>query len=260
MTSYIGIADLDFVLDNFVSRYYGSFTDDDPEQPFIGTQFYLDLHSSFDQTNEILSSIPSIKQVPVGTQVGGNYPHHVRMLQSNLMVWNRLRNKHYAEFTDNYPGWINAFKNTADGMIVALRKQQAIFADDTSYGEAGIGIGTFTSKTGVANWYSNWETGFYRASDYPKTYVVQIDGTTSGNVIGSATFKWSKNGAFTWEDELQETSSEWVELEDGLAIRWENVGTGTMQLSVGDRFEVRCTPQNVPQKGGGLRFTTFKRG
>lgn len=259
-TTYIGIADLDFVLDGFVSKYYGTFLDDDTENFAIGTQFYLDLHSSFDQTNEILFSIPSIKQVPVGTQSGGNFPHHVRMLQANLMVWGRLRNKHYAEFTDNYPGWINAFKNTADSMIVSLRKQHAIFLDDTSYGESGIGIGSFTAKTGLANWYTNWETGFYEASDYPKNYIVQIDGTSEGNSVGDSTYKWSKNGGFTWEDEGIDTGTSWQELESGLAVRWETVGTGTLQLAIGDRFEVRCVPQNVPQKGGGIKFTTFKRG
>jgi len=258
MTTYIGTYDLNTVLDGFVDKYYGTFLDGGEDLALV-SQWPVDLNASFDEINEILSGINSIKQIPFGTQSGGNFPYHVRMLQSNMMIWHRLRSKHYGEFTDGYPAWINAFKNNADQIIADIRGQNVVFQDDITSGESGIGIGTFTAKSGAAQWFSNWETGVFTGYDYPRTYIVEIDGTTAGNGIGSSTFKWSKNNGVSWEEEGRATDHDWVGLDSGLMVRWETRGTG-VQLPMGDRFAVLCTPTNIPQKGGNIRFVTFKRG
>lgn len=261
-TTYIGISDLNVVLDGFATRYYGTYPDDG-ETLSIDTQFYTDMNASYDEVNEWLAGIPHMKTIPVGTQAGGNYPYHVRSMQANTMIFNRLKNKHYGEFTDQYPGWITAFHNKAIEILSAIRGQGIIFQDDTGVGETGIGIGSFTSaKAGSANLFTNWELGIYTAGDYPRTYIVEIDGTTLGNQIGSSTFRWSNNGGYSFNEENTEvlTSMDWVPLEFGLAVRWEPVGTGTLQISYGDRFLVKCVPIDTPQKGRGIKFTTFKRG
>jgi hypothetical protein len=81
MTTYCSIQDLDSLLEGFVSRYYGTYLNDG-EDLTIGTQFSADQWITFQETNEWLQGIPHIKQLPIGTQIGGNFPIHIRMLQS----------------------------------------------------------------------------------------------------------------------------------------------------------------------------------
>lgn len=258
MTTYIQQTDLDSVLEGFVSKYYGSYIDDG-EDITIGSQFYIDMDNSFQQTNEWLSGIHHIKNVPIGTQNGGNFPFHVRMLQANLMVYHRLLGKHYGEFSEGIPGWITTYLRRATETLSDIRGQNVVFIDDVTQGESGIGVGSFVTHTGAAQWFSNWETGFYRAADYPKVFVIQIDGTGGGGQIGSSTFKWSKDGGVSFEMATQTTSTYWTSIDSGLCVRWQPIGTG-QQLFIGDRFDIPCIPTNVPVKSGGIRHITFMRG
>lgn len=259
MTTYCSIQDLDSLLEGFVSRYYGSHIDD-ADDITIGTQFSADQTLSFSQANEWLSGITHIKSLPIATQSDGNYPYHVRMLQGNLMIYTRLKNKHYGEFNDGTPGWINVFLSRAKDIYSDIRQQNVVFDEDITQGESGIHFGTFVTKTGTANWYNNWENGVYKGSDYPRVYSIVIDGTTDGNVIGSATFKWSRDGGISFAAIQQTTGTQWIDLEDGIKFRWGAVGTTASQLGYGDRYDFKVVPLNVPVKGGGVRYVTFKRG
>jgi hypothetical protein len=257
-TTYISGQDLDTALEGFITKYYGS-NIDGAEEITIGTQYGVDMGNSYSQTNEWLSGVNHIKTIPFGTQSDGNYPYHVRMLQANLMIYNRLKSAHYGEFDAGIPGWINTYLTRANEILSDIREQKAVFADDTTQGESGIGIGTYVTHSGAANWYTNWETGFYWASDFAKTYSIVIDGTTGGNSIGDSTYKWSKNGGVSFEETGQTTATTWTEVEAGLFIRWEPNGTSN-QLEYGDRFDVRCVPSNIAVKSGGVRPVTFGRG
>lgn len=257
-TTYTSTQDLDTLLEGFVSRYYGSYIDGS-EDITIGTQYSVDLANSFQQTNEWLSGVNHIKVIPIATQSDGNYPFNVRMLQGNLMIYHRLLGAHYGEFSEGIPGWVRVYLSRANDIYTDIKSQRVVFTDDITQGESGIGQGTFVSRTGVANLYTNWETGFYRAADFAKTYSIQIDGTTDGNNIGQSTFKWSKDGGISFVGTNVDTGTTWIELEAGLSVRWEPIGTG-VQTSLGDRFDVRCIPANVGVKAGGVRNVTFGRG
>lgn len=262
-TTYITTTDLNSILDNFVPRYYGTYLENGDELT-IGTQYYDDANLSYDQVNEILSGISHLKQVPIGTQNGGNYPYHVRMLQANLMIYNRLRGKHFGEFTDGVPGWVNVYMNRAQELVAAIRGQDVVFDEDYTQGEQGIGVGSWVSREGTCNLFTNWETGHYDGDDFPRNYVTEIDGTTLGNLIGSSTFRWSMDGGVTWEEEGKATDTDWVWLVNGVMVRWEPITVGTsvatFQCSIGDRFSFKCVPQNIPVKSGQARFVTFRRG
>lgn len=259
MTTYISIPDLDSVLDGFVAKYYGTFLDGG-EDLTIGSQFYVDSNLSFTQANEWLAGIAHIKQLPMGTQPNsGNYPFSVRMLQANLMVYTRLKSRHYGEFNDGVPGWITIFKTRAQDIYSDIKGQNVVFDEDVTQGEQGIGMGSFTSKTGLANWFTNWETGVYTGDDFPRTFVFKIDGTTVGNGIGESTFKWSNDNGVTWSSETQDTDTDWIPIQSGLFVRFEQVGTGS-QLGYGDTFIVKCVPLNIPVKSGNVRYITWKRG
>lgn len=260
MTTYCSSTDLELLLDGFVNKYYGTYIDDGSDLT-LSTMYYEDHNRSYVETNELLGGIPHVKTLPFATQSDGNYPIHVRMLQANLMIFNRLRARHYGEFTDEFPSWINAFKNRADGILANIRSQNVVFDQDITVGESGIGVGTWTgTRAGAANLYTNWEIGKYLADDYPKTYVVIIDGTTEGNTIGDSTFKWSNDNGVSWIAATQSTATTWVDLEDGVYVRWEPIGTGTLQCSYGDTFAFRCVPYNVTPKSGGIRQVRFMRG
>lgn len=257
-TTYVSTQDLDTLLENFVSKYYGSYIDG-ADDVTIGTQYSVDLSNSYQQANEWLSGVNSIKTVPIGTQSDGNYPFNVRMLQGNLMIYHRLLGAHYGEFSDGIPGWIRVYLNRANDIYSDIKNMRVVFADDITQGESGIGQGTFVSRSGMANWYTNWETGYYRASDFAKTYSVRIDGTLSGNSIGQSTFKWSKDGGASFIGTSIVTATTWTELEEGLKIRFEPIGTGN-QLEFGDRFDIRCVPMNIQAKSGQVRNVYFRRG
>lgn len=258
MTSYIGEIDLNGILDGFKERYYGTYIDDDADVTY-GTNYEDDLLLSFNKTNEFLYSVPHIKKVPVGTQSDGNYPYAVRALQANMMVHTRLKSRHYGEFTDGIPGWITVFFQNSKELMEDIRHQNYVFDEDTTEGESGIGIGSWTVKNGSCAMYTNWEAGVYYGDDFPRTYVIEINGTTAGNAIGQPTFHWSRDGGYSFGSSAT-TATHWVGIENGLAVRWEAVGTGTMQVEYGDRFAVKCVPQNVPTKSGQVKHTTFMRG
>lgn len=258
MTTYCSSTDLNSLLDNFVARYYGTYLDNG-EDLTIGTQYNDDLQISFEQTNEMLSGIGHIKQLPIGTQSGGNYPHAVRMLQANLMIYNRLKGRHFGEFNEGIPGWVNVYNNRAQDTLSDIKGQNVVFDEDYTQGEQGIGIGSWITKTGTVNLFTNWETGHYDGDDFPRVYVIEIDGTALGTLPGDATFKWSNDNGYSWEAEGVSTDTDWVWIENGLMVRWAPVGT-VAECLIGDRFDVPCVPQNIAVKSGNVRFVTFKRG
>lgn len=258
MTTYIGFTDLDSVLFNFVQKYYGTRIDND-ETVTISTLVYDDMHRSFDEANEILMGITHIKSVPLATQFSGNYPLHARKLQGYLMVYNTLLSAHYGEFDAEIPGWVRVYKTRAQEVEADIVSQRVVFENDYTQGETGLGVGTWVSRTGSANLYTNWEIGTYIFDDYPKTYRVEIDGTSSGHGIGTATFKWSDNNGASYATTAVKTGTQWKHLEYGLQVRWEAVGTGT-QCVLGDNFSVTCVPKTYTPKGRAIRHITFRRG
>jgi hypothetical protein len=259
VTTYCSISDLDSLLEGFVSKYYGTFLDDGDDLT-IGTQFSIDQYLSFNQANEWLSGISSLKQVPIGTQPNsGNYPYHVRILQGNLMIYNRLKGRHYGEFTDSIPGWINVYINQAQAILKDIRDENVVFDEDTYQGEQGIGIGSFVSHSGAANWFTNWETGIYTGDDFPRTYVFNIVGTGVHGDINESIFRYSNDGGASWQANYATTSTDWLDAGFGLQIRWEQSGTA-QQLCIGDALAVKCVPLNIPVKSGNIRYITFKRG
>jgi hypothetical protein len=155
---------------------------------------------------------------------------------------------------------VNIYASKAREILTDIKGQNVVFEQDTHQGEQGIGIGSFTAHTGSANWYTNWETGVYTGDDFPRTFVFQIDGTSSGNQIGQASFKFSRDGGVSWGSAGCTTETNWVPIEHGLCVRWEAVGLGSLQLGFGDSFSVRCVPLNIPVKSGNIRYVTFKRG
>lgn len=259
MTSYISEIDLNALLDGFKERYYGTYVDDGEDVSY-GTNYDDDLLLSFNKANEFLYSVSHLKKVPLGTQSDGNYPYSVRALQANLMIYNRLKGRHYGEFTDGIPGWITVYQNNANDLMGDIRNSRVVFDEDVTQGESGISIGTWWTKNGTASMYTNWETGVYQASDFPRTYVIKINSTSAGNEIGQPTFTWSRDGGYSYTGSSATTATHWVGVEGGLAVRWEAVGTGTMQIAYGDLYAVRCVPMNIPTKAGQVKFTTFKRG
>jgi hypothetical protein len=262
-TTYVGTSDLNTALEGFVDAYYGTHLDGG-EDLTISDQFYEDMQTSFDKSNELLSGIGHIKTIPVGTQSTGRYPMAVRQMQANFMIYQRLISKHYGEISGEIPGWINVYRTRAMEFYSDIKGQDAVFTDDVSQGESGIGIGSWVTHTGSARIYTNYSAGFYWGADYPRVYVVVIDATSAGTLIGQSTFKWSNDHGLSYAITGVTTSTSWISLENGLSVRWEPFvsGTvvGTLDCQIGDRYDILCIPQNVPVKSGNIRFTTFKRG
>ena len=262
MTTYCSMQDLDSLLDGFTARYYGTYLDEG-DTLTIGTQFSADQEFSYEETNEWLAGVTSMGALPVATMpTSGNYPLSVRHLQANLMIYRRLKGRHFGEFTNQVPGWVNVYLNNAQSILSDIREQKVVFETDTTQAESGISQGSFSAKAGAAYWYSNWETGVYRHGDFPRTYIISIDGTTPNNNVGTATFKASFDNGISWATTAALTATSWTNIDGGLMVRWEaNPNAGTIpQLSLGDTFVVHCVPMNINVKGAGIRYVTFKRG
>ncbi|MCF8033945.1 MAG: hypothetical protein K9K66_14155 [Desulfarculaceae bacterium] len=69
-----------------------------------------------------------------------------------------------------------------------------------------------------------------------QVFVVEIDGEGAGGAVGSATFRWQRVSADTWEASGVPTATAFTALADGVAVKWAH-GAG-QELYKGDRWSL----------------------
>jgi hypothetical protein len=76
---------------------------------------------------------------------------------------------------------------------------------------------------------------------YRRTFKIQID---AAGVIGTATFKYSRDAGGTWEETLQATDDEWIypSMAYGLAFRFRPLGA-PVNLALGDSWTIEAIPE-----------------
>ena len=262
MSSYATFADVERFFEGFATHYYGH------KDNLAGTlQIYTgsladDLSFSFNKINIELSSVGRVPIIPVGTNVKlGQYHPHLVEWNAVDTIFNKLKSRHAVEFRDGLPEWMMSFATRANQIIndIVLGRV-SLDTDTTTY---GIGYPVEISRVGRGTFYTNWDSGFYWKSDYPKVFRLKIFATTSGNEIGEAEFKSSDNDGYSWSETLSLTGTTWIHLEGGLDVRWEPAGTlyGTQaQVEYGDEYQIKCIPANVKVINRHSNFRRIKRG
>ena len=257
--AYATFADFERYLEKFGTRYYGVF-DEPTGVVVIGTTAWqADVDAAFDRVNNMLDSISRIPIIPVGTSVRtGNYNPYLVEWNTVDAIYHKLVARHVTEFGLNgLPQWIQDFGSRSIQIYDNLLNEKIILDTDTSF--RGIGYPIRGSVAGNGTFFSNWDSGYYRASDFPKTYRFKISATTEGNAIGQAKYQTSEDDGYSWLPDETPTGTSWIDVADGLTIRWQPYGTGN-QCNLGDWWKITCKPVSIRATGQPSKVKTFPRG
>lgn len=260
---YAVFADFNSYLEDFGTSYYGTRNYVTGSISIDTVAWNTDIQTSFNKINYMLDAVARIPMVPVGTSPKtGSY--HPFLIEWNVcdVIYNKLKARHSQEYNNELPQWMKDYGSRGLQIFNDILSHKIVLDTDTSV--TGIGYPQRISGGGMATLYSNWDSGFYRASDFPKRFRIRISGTNEGSRIGEAVFQVSYDGGFSYDEDDIRTGTEWVEVRDGLFVRWSPpfgtlVGTQSL-LEIGDTWEILCTPANVRQTGFDSRFRTFSRG
>src|SRR5574341_367225 len=210
--------------------------------------------------NQKLQSIPYIKTTPLGTTSNGDYDESIKLACSNYAihrrVWGKLRDQY-----EDIPTWIQSFWESAEKIMADIADGNIILETQISAAEKGISEpAKGTANAGISIFFTNSDGygGYFSGVDFRRTWKVQIDGTSGGNGIGNATFKWSKDNGQTWEETGQETGTGWEYLEQNVYIRWEH-GTGTgNQCGMSDFWTFETVPTRLRQQANVKYAQTYE--
>jgi len=258
--SYASISDLNRYLENFATNYYGARDGALGTISINGSLIQSDLESSFAKMNSMLDSLDLVPIVPIGTSVKtGSYNPFLIEWNCCDTIYNKLKSRHYAEFKGELPSWMIEFGSR--GLNVFTDIMNGKITLDTQTTEKGIGYPEKIRQSGVAQFYSNWDSGYYTASDYKKVFHFKIISVTAGSSFGQAKFKISHDDGFTYDADEIFVGTEWINIANGLAIRWSPVVSGTnAQFGSADEWKVQCIPMNVVSGGYSSRFKQFRVG
>jgi hypothetical protein len=255
--AYCDFSDIERHFESFGTGYYGSMNG---TTLFIATtQWQSDIDASYGRMNILLDAVDRIPKVPIGTNlVTGSYHHALKEWNACDTIYTKLRARHSVEYNGNLPEWMLYFGSRSRELFTGIVDGNISLDLDTT--NKGIGYPENIIKMGVAKFYSNWDTGYYSQSEYPKVYHFKV---TEGSVVGIAKFQVSYDDGFSYDSDAIDTGTSWIDIEGGLKIRWENAGTllGTQQqLVVNDEYKVSCIPINTRSVNVGVRASTWKRG
>ncbi len=208
-----------------------------------------------------MDAIGRIPIVPVGTNPKtGSY--HPALIEWNCLdtIELKLKARHASEFRDKFPDWMDYYGSRRNAIFTDIVSGRIVLDTDTT--TRGIGYPVPVTKLGFATLYTNWNFGFYRATDYPKIFHVRINGTADGNDIGEAEFEISEDDGYSYLATTCDTGTNWIDMENGLWIRWSpGTLTGTRrQLEYHDEWKITCIPSNIRTVGYQSTFKTFGRG
>ena len=254
MARYATNSDLERLFTNFTLQYYGTYIDDDPE---LAT-FNSDSQAKLDRDLDVVSSYIDSKlsalgyNTPLRTVDGTRYDYFVTDWCAYLTIHRRLIAYTAVNEGLEFPEWIDYFKQQADSIYEAIANGDIALDADISLKESGIGYVEVVSGSNNAFFENNRAYGgVYSNNDLTATFYIEIDGTNAGNEIGKATFKWSVDGGYSFEYTKNQTGTSWIELRDGVKVRWIPNTNATTQLNLGDSWKFVAVPLQVNVKTGG---------
>jgi len=271
---YAGKGDFERFYEGFATYYYGNRDNSAGTLEISTSVLDGDIASSFDRINILLDSIGRVPIVPVGTNVRTG-KHHPHLIEWNVVdtIFTKLRARHMSEFRDKLPDWMLSFATRADQIFDDIVCGRVVLDTDTT--TRGIGYPVKIAGRSVADFHTNWDSGFYSAVDFPKVFRFRVSGTSEGNEIGQAKFVISEDDGYSYLTGEYETGTSWIHIKNGLSIRWKpaaTLGIGTvvvegtptyyneLQIEFGDVWQVKCVPMTVSGINSRSTFKTFGRG
>jgi len=251
MARYATNTDIDSYFKDFTIRYYGTRFDDNIGTLIAAGQTALD--RDFDRESKYVDSKLSVLgyRTPLALANGTSYDPIITEWVCMNVIYKRLIYVHADDYQDQIPADIQIFKERADKIEEDLIEGVLSLSVDNTLEESGIGYpyagGTATNS--VATFMNNKEYGGIYTNDYWEgRIIVQIDGTNAGNYIGKATFKWSKDGGHSWEDNMIDTSTYFRELCDGIWVKWYPSGSSSIQVNLNDWWYFDVVPRTKKTK------------
>ena len=179
---------------------------------------------------------------PVFAESGTTYPFWIRKAAALESVYLGLKRRMEQGQTSSSGFW-NKFHEDAEEILRGVADgKHVIQVHDTAEWERGIapavGVdnGTVTAPVyGLC--FSNSEVpNQWFLGDYPRTFVVEIDGT--GSKISTQTFRWQYKHDEGWVEEGVPLSKSWTPLALGAYIRFVDAAP----FVAGMRWEIACHP------------------
>jgi len=218
------------------------------------------LIAATNRINQFLQSLPFIETIPLATTSSGDYDQNIKDLCCYLAIHERVWGKLMQQLPEK-PLWIADFYERGTGMMRDIVDGNLILEIGIGAAEKGIGEpAKGATNSGQALFFTNFDGYFGRLTDasHKRSWILQIDATTSGNNIGQATYKWSMDNGFTWEEETITTGTDWDNLAYNVHIRFQH-GTGTAnQLNFGDRWTWTTVPERLKQKQHGNYAASYE--
>jgi hypothetical protein len=258
--SYCEQSDFNRYFENFDIGYYGTQYNGSVAVSIATALFQADIDASYNRINVLLDSIDRIPIVPIGTSIKtGSY--NPALVEMNVVdtISMKLRARHSVEYAGNLPTWMRYFGSRTGEIFLQIAEGHIALDIDTT--NKGIGYPVVIQKSGKANFYTNWDSGFYSQSDFPKTYRIKVSG--SSGTIGVDKFKISYDDGYTWNSAEVLTDTGWIDIECGFKIRWENYGSlvgSQTQLALDDEYQITCIPTNTKSVNTGCQVREFRRG
>jgi hypothetical protein len=221
------------------------------------------IEQSYNWLNRRLEAILPDVSVPVATTTAGVYDEHLIAINALMADYYLASRRHRGEWSEE-PPWITAFKEDALFTLDAIGSRNVILTEQTSGVESGIGpVTAGATNTGSSVFHSDryGYNGVYLDSQYPRTFVVEIDAVGANSDISDSTYKWSADGV-TWNTTGASCGTAWQELMQNAHIRWQRVGGTTDQVALGDRYTFTCTPlsKSVAGQPNSGRTVRMRRG
>ena len=217
------------------------------------------IEQGYNWANRRLEALLSDVAVPVGTNDAGVYDQHLIEMNALMTNYYLMSRRHRGEWSEE-PPHITMFRDDAFAILDAIGSRHIILEEQTSGVESGIGpVTAGSTNTGLSIFHSDryGYNGVYLDSQYPRTFVVEIDAVGADADVGDSTYKWSDDGV-TWNAGGVSCGVEWQELMQNAHIRWERVGGTVDQVALGDRYTFICTPLRKAVAGQPNRGRTIR--
>ena len=257
--AYAQFSDFENYLEGFGTSYYGTRDNLTGSISINTTKFQSDMDNSFNRINSILMSIDRIPLVPVGTNPrSGSY--HPYLVEWNVVdtIFSKLKARHLIELNGILPEWMNDFGSRCNAIISGLVSGKITLDTDTS--NTGIGMAVRVAGSGIATMYTNWDSGFYNGSDYNRIFRIKVTDFSNGSRVGQSKFVVSGDNGYSYDTALFDTGTSWVNIANGLQVRFAP-GLGTSdQFVYGDTWSVEVKPQNHNIVNRGPKFKRFSVG
>lgn len=212
------------------------------------------------------AELRSIMPVPVlpltGSGTGATYDYWLTQACALLTTYRAVDRRYADTDADTDKTWYQRWGMEGSSILQKILKRQYEIGSQVSSWEENISPAVPTTGTrngtvpgGEGLLFTNWERGDTFGGNYPRVYLVQLDGT--GSTIDTQSYRWMYEGGSAWEDSKHALHRDYVALTDylGVELRWGD-GTYTPNMT----WLVHANPASSSHTGKGIGLLRMERG